>query len=205
MQVLVPIEDGLLDFMIGGLAYEEDRRRFWRNHSNQLSKLDIQDRHDVSASAGAAVDEQLKQQAHFDKWASKEGQTYSQYESSTFWRTMDAMVFDTWKREVKRGDWLLDVGCAQGRSSFDFMSSDFQIVGFDVSNALVRQAIQRYRSGNHIARATFFAADATRFPVQENRFNKVLFYGVLHHLPDVELACSEIATGPRSSRLILRT
>lgn len=38
-----------------------------------------------------------------------------------------------------------------------------------------------------------FVADATRFPLRSSGFDYVLGYGVLHHFPDPESTCREIA------------
>ena len=73
------------------------------------------------------------------------------------------------------------------------MDCDIHIVAFDVSKALIRQAIARYQEGNHRARAVFFAADVSRFPFRDETFDTVLVYGVLHHLADPAAACREIS------------
>jgi SAM-dependent methyltransferase len=88
---------------------------------------------------------------------------------------------------------VLDVGCAQGRSAAKLRDLDVEIVGFDISKALVAQAQSRARAEGWRARVSFFVGDATRFPVADGAFDYVLVYGVLHHLPDPAAACLEIA------------
>ena len=185
-----PIEERLLDFLVGPLAYGDDRSRFWGKYQDRLAALGLDAR---SASETTSKDQQKQQQDHFDWYADNTDQSYVEYEQTSFWRAADLIAFEPWKRAVTPGSRLLDVGCAQGRSTFKFMDCDIQIVGFDVSKALIRQAIARYQEGNHRARAVFFAADASRFPFRDETFDTVLVYGVLHHLADPAAACREIS------------
>jgi ubiquinone/menaquinone biosynthesis C-methylase UbiE/uncharacterized protein YbaR (Trm112 family) len=185
-----PIQDGLLDLLTGSLVYVEDRKIFWSTYSAELEK--------VGLSLSLMEDEDKKdlqsiQQSHFDWYASNDLQTYNNYAQQPFWVAADQLAFEPWRKEIKQGNWLLDVGCAEGRSTFKMMDLDINIVGFDVSKALVRQAIDRYRAGSYKAKATFCVADASNFPFKNSSFNYVLIYGVLHHLPDPTAACKEVA------------
>lgn len=86
-----PVEGRLLDFMIGALAYEDDRTRFWTEHETQLVSLGLE--------AGAAVRDEEKdlqkiQQKHFDWWADENNQSYFEYEESSFWRAADLIAFE---------------------------------------------------------------------------------------------------------------
>jgi SAM-dependent methyltransferase/uncharacterized protein YbaR (Trm112 family) len=186
-----PIQDGLLDLLTGALVYEEDRKNFWNIYSDQLQKIGL-------FSSLNWMDEGKKelqsiQQTHFDWYANNELQTYSAYEKLPFWLAADRQAFDPWRKNIVPGGWLLDVGCAEGRSTFKLMDLGINVVGFDVSKSLVRQAINRYRSGSFNAKATFCVADASHFPFKNSSFDYVLIYGVLHHLPDPAFACKETA------------
>jgi ubiquinone/menaquinone biosynthesis C-methylase UbiE/uncharacterized protein YbaR (Trm112 family) len=185
-----PIEERLLDFLVGPLAYDDDRSRFWGKYEDRLTALGLDPRSDADTTS---KDLQKHQQDHFDWYAENLDQSYFEYEQTSFWRAADLIAFEPWKKAVTPGSRLLDVGCAQGRSTFKFMDCDIQIVAFDVSKALIRQAIARYQEGGHRARAVFFAADASRFPLRDKTFDTVLVYGVLHHLADPAVACREIS------------
>jgi ubiquinone/menaquinone biosynthesis C-methylase UbiE len=185
-----PIEGRLLDLLIGPLAYADDRARFWSQNEARLRTLELAPESEADTSSKAL---QKHQQRHFDWYAENEDQSYFEYEHTPFWQAADLIAFEPWKRAIAPGSWLLDVGCAQGRSTFKFMDCDIQIVAFDVSKALVRQAIARYQAGEHRARAVFLAADASRFPLRDGSFDTVLVYGVLHHLADPGIACQEIS------------
>jgi len=94
---------------------------------------------------------------------------------------------------VRPGGRLLDVACAQGRSTLPWMDLDLDILAFDISKRLVRQARDRVRRSGGRARAEFIVADGSRLPFVSGRFDHVVTYGVLHHLPDPAEACGEIA------------
>lgn len=187
-----PIEGGLLELLVGPLAYAEDRARFARAHERELERLGLATQPD-RADARPADDAVRRQQEHFDWYADNPAQTYSAYEATPFWRAADAIAFGDWRREVVPGARILDVACAQGRSSFPWMDLDVEVVGFDISKRLVRQALDRYRAQPARARATFFVADATRFPLVSASFDYAVAYGVLHHLPDPAATARELA------------
>jgi SAM-dependent methyltransferase/uncharacterized protein YbaR (Trm112 family) len=185
-----PVEDGLLELLAGELVYWDDRQRFWNCYADRLTALRL--RKDEGQAKSTLNELQAKQQAHFDWYAENRGQTYLEYERMPFWRAFDTKTFDSWRPEMKANSWLLDVGCAQGRSTFKLADLPLNIVAFDISKRLVRQAINRYRSGNYRAKITFFVADAIRFPLVDESVDYILVYGVLHHLPDPGRACQEI-------------
>ena len=195
-----PIEEGFLDFLTGPLAYPEEKQRFWETRETQLSALGLAapDRDGESARKNATHSEAqaLHQREHFDWYASNEEQRYSEYEVTPFWRAADRIAFEPWKAEIraKKGEdrWLLDVGCAQGRSTFHFMDQDLNLVGFDVSRKCIQEAARRYREGSFRAKASFVVADASAFPLRESTVDYVLIYGVLHHLADPAETCREV-------------
>jgi ubiquinone/menaquinone biosynthesis C-methylase UbiE/uncharacterized protein YbaR (Trm112 family) len=185
-----PIENGLLELLSGDLAYADDRTRFWTDYKTRLEVLGL--RPFTTTSNQLDVENKLRQQDHFDWFANNPQQTYTSYEQSSFWQAADTLAFEEWRKEIVPGSCLLDVGCAQGRSTFKIIDLDLRIVGFDISKALIRQAIERYRQKKWRSMATFFVADATHFPFVESCFDYVLIYGVLHHLPDPRATCQEI-------------
>ncbi|HEX9733110.1 MAG TPA: methyltransferase domain-containing protein [Thermoanaerobaculia bacterium] len=186
-----PVEDGLLDLLVGDLAYEEDRQRFAATWSGRLAGLGLAAAEPPSGESPQRL--QSVQQGHFDWYARNDTQSYRQYEEMPFWRAADRIAFTPWREEVRPGARLLDVGCAQGRSTFKLLDLDLDVVAFDVSKLLVRQAIERRRRNGCRARVTFLAADGARFPFVDDAFDHVLVYGVLHHLPDPGEACREVA------------
>jgi ubiquinone/menaquinone biosynthesis C-methylase UbiE/uncharacterized protein YbaR (Trm112 family) len=185
-----PVEDELLEFLTGDLVYFEDREKFAEKYSSQLSGLGLASEKPIRQDRSEKP--QHIQQAHFDWYADNADQSYSDYEKTPFWLGADRLAFDNWRKEIREGSWLLDIGCAQGRSTFKFMDLPINILGMDISKKLIRQAIRRYREGGFSAKATFIAGDASRLPVANACLDFVLIYGVLHHLPDPGRTCKEV-------------
>ncbi len=186
-----PIEGGLLELLPPKLAYVEDRRRFWETHQHDLRTLALE-AHGSDFGADA-FEAQRKQQEHFDWYASNDTQTYSAYQHMPFWEAVDAKTISHWRAQVRPGDWLMEVGCAQGRSTFQFMDLPVNVVGFDISKALIRQAIAEYRAKDYRAEATFFVGDGSLLPFKAQSMDCVLIYGVLHHLPNPAETCRQLA------------
>ena len=194
-----PVEDGVLDLLVGALVYQRDRDRFRERHGRLLDRLGLND----SVSQEKAAPLQALQQAHFDWYASNETQSYRFYEQMRFWAAVDQLTFERWRPRIHAGSWLLDVGCGNGRSASRIMDLDVRVLAFDVAKEAVRQARERFPVGSSRARATFLVADATRFPVKACSMDQVLVYGVLHHVPDPRQACGEIARVLRPGGLYL--
>jgi SAM-dependent methyltransferase/uncharacterized protein YbaR (Trm112 family) len=184
-----PLEDRLLELLVEPLGYAEDRARFRARYDERLRATGL----DPDGTPEAAVDrsdEILHQQEHFDWYADNTVQTYAAYEQLPFWQALDEITFARWRRQIRPGARLLDIGCAQGRSTFKLVDPRIEVVAFDISKRLVRQAIDRAGSDD---RVTFLVADASSMPFVDGAFDYALTYGVLHHLPEPSKICREIS------------
>jgi SAM-dependent methyltransferase/uncharacterized protein YbaR (Trm112 family) len=186
-----PIEDSLLELLPPNLAYHDDRKKFFEKYRADIESRGL--RLDEQLKDNSEFAMQLKQQEHFDWYSGNEQQSYNEYEHLPFWTSVDKVTFADWRKHIKPNTWMLDIGCAQGRSTFKFMDLPINLVGFDLSKPAIRQAIQRYRSENHKAQAIFFCADGSKLPFAPRTFDYILIYGVLHHLPDPGDTCKQIA------------
>lgn len=199
-RIWFPVEEGVLDLLVGALAYREDRTRFRTRHGGHLARLELGD---LNYGPEEPKSLQGQQQAHFDWYAANEKQSYREYEDMPFWTAVDRLTFERWRPRIRPGGWLLDVGCGNGRSTSRLMDLDVRVLAFDVAKEAVRHACRRFPRGSSRARAVFLAADATRFPVATSSMDYVLVYGVLHHVPDPRRACHEIARVLRSGGLYM--
>ena len=177
-----PVEDGVLDLLVGSLAYEADLARFWTAYETRLRPLGLGPRTDQLQDH---LGEQRIQQEHFDWYADNPTQTYLEYEQLPFWQARRRSTRDRRRGFIKRGGRFLDIGCANGRGTFRYSDLDVEIVAFDVSKALVRQAAARFAERATRARVTFLVADGSQLlPFESEAFDNVMFGGVLHHLTD---------------------
>lgn len=186
-----PVEAGLLELLAGDLVYRDDRTRFWREHSGRLSKLGIHS--DAPPTRPESADQQKHQQEHSEWYADNPVQTYSEYERLPFWQAVDAFTFGLWRHRLQPGQLILDLGCAQARSTSKLADLDVRIVGFDISKMLIRQAIARPDRSGWRARTTFLVADGSSLPFRDAIFDCVLVYGVFHHLDDPAAAALDIS------------
>lgn len=184
-----PLEGGLLELLVESLAYHDDRARFWREHGDRLLALGLEQTPPDTATVDRAQ-EIRDQQEHSDWYADNTRQTYSEYEKLPFWRALDAITFARWKQALRPNACLLDIGCAQGRSTFQIADPELDVIAFDISKALVSEAFARAAGSS---RVTFLVADATSMPFLDESFDFALTYGVLHHLPDPPGVCRSIA------------
>ena len=79
---------------------------------------------------------------------------------------------------VKDGDNVLDIGCGNGRFLEAVKNKDFHYLGIDNSKSLLKQARDTY--GNI---GTFIEGNALDLPCENNSFDIVVSFGVLHHIP----------------------
>lgn len=88
---------------------------------------------------------------------------------------------ETWKEfdflfdNLKEKEDVLDLGCGNGRFYEKLKKGKY--IGVDNSEELIKIAKEKY--GKEI----FLVADALKLPFQDQSFNKVYSFAVLHHLP----------------------
>jgi 2-polyprenyl-3-methyl-5-hydroxy-6-metoxy-1,4-benzoquinol methylase/uncharacterized protein YbaR (Trm112 family) len=193
-----PIEAGVLELLPPALRYENDRRAFFDRWTTERRDRGLPEPPEMpTASAAAATHQASDQQKHFDWYADNETQSYGTYAETRFWSAIDEQVFAPWKSAVSRTAaerhcTVLDVGCAQGRSTFHLAGLGAHLVGFDVSKRCIRVARARSRE-SRCGDASFICADVASFPFKSSTFDYVLVYGVLHHVADPARTCVEIA------------
>jgi ubiquinone/menaquinone biosynthesis C-methylase UbiE len=84
------------------------------------------------------------------------------------------------RRELRLGQGLrsLDLGCGPGAFADLFELDDY--VGVDMNRRYIEHA-RRTRKG------TFVVGDARKLELPDRRFDQVLIFGLLHHLPDEDV------------------
>jgi len=105
------------------------------------------------------------------------------YETQPFMATL--MEFDKF-----RGKKLLEVGCGLGTDLLQFARGGAEVTGIDLTPAsidLVRKRFKLYGM-NVDARV----GDAEHLPFDDNTFDVVYSFGVLHHTPNTQQAIREI-------------
>ena len=186
-----PIEEGVLELLIPPLRYEKDRSKFIHTFKDRIRSIDFTDQPNTTCQQEACND-QIKQQQHSDWYSENKKQTYNAVVEQPLWKAFDKIVYPDWIKKIQDNTVLLDVGCAKGRSTFPFAEKKINILGFDISKNIVKQAQKKYLELSPPAKISFFVADASKFPVKSNILDYIQISGVLHHLPDPSESCKEI-------------
>ncbi len=71
---------------------------------------------------------------------------YEIYENLVCWRAIDKIVFSSWRKEIKPGGRLLDIGCGNGRSTLKIADLDIEIRAFDILPKMIEEAIKRAKT-----------------------------------------------------------
>jgi ubiquinone/menaquinone biosynthesis C-methylase UbiE/uncharacterized protein YbaR (Trm112 family) len=187
-----PISDLVLELLPDSLADTEARRAFAERHAERLAELGL-DEPDEPAPGGGAFEAQVAQRRYFDDVAASDDRFgYRNFMRSSFWRAEDARLFDRWLPRIEPGSLVLDVGCGDGRTTFQ-LAGRARVLAFDLSPKQVRRAVERARRDGLLDQFTFFVADASAFPIEDGAADYVLMDGVLHHLPEPARALTETA------------
>ena len=96
----------------------------------------------------------------------------------------DLVAFDGWQ-----GRAILEAGCGIGTDGARFAAGCANYTGLDFSPAALALAQRRFELERLPGR--FVAGSATALPFEDNTFDLVFSHGVIHHLPDTDVAVRE--------------
>jgi SAM-dependent methyltransferase len=85
---------------------------------------------------------------------------------------------------ISSNDSILDIGCATA-VVLDFMPKDIKYTGFDISSQYINLAKKKYKDREN---TFFFDTYATTDSLNGEKFDKIIFNKVLHHLEDIEVS-----------------
>ena len=81
-----------------------------------------------------------------------------------------------------RGKVVLDFGCGSGENSLVLARRGARVIGFDISESLLRLAERRMALNGMQGQATFLAASAHELPIASGSIDVVVGIAILHHL-----------------------
>ena len=81
--------------------------------------------------------------------------------------------------DAKEGSKILDVATGTGKQVFEFAKRDYEVVGIDLSESMLRLAVRNNRYNN----ANFILVDATKLPFKEEYFDISYISLALHEMP----------------------
>lgn len=98
---------------------------------------------------------------------------------------------DEWIRSRCRDKRLLDYGCGNGDDSIFAAKQGAFVVGIDISDVSIAHCRKKAVEEGVNDRTEFFVMDAETLQFEDNSFDLIIEYGVLHHL-EFSAAMSEI-------------
>ena len=186
-----PISSHVLDLLPESHARPGTRARFFAANRARLEDLGL--RPPAESPPDPSFAAQMHQREHFDGLAERDDRfSYGAMGLQPFQRAVRSLNFEEWAPLIRAGTVVLDVGCANGLSTFDVARFDVEVIAFDISGEQIALAAARAeREG--VRNVSFMVADASAIPVVDRGVDSVLCYGCLHHLPDPEGAVAEVA------------
>ena len=145
-------------------AQKSEVRDFWNRNINQFNQLN---RDDVGSREFYDAAEELRYEYHYHLQP----------------------LFDK-IAEAYPGGKVLEVGCSMGNDTIQFARRGMQVTGVDLTPAAIELINQRFdmygESGD------FRVADAENLPFDDDTFDVVYSFGVLHHTPDTAKSIEEV-------------
>lgn len=84
------------------------------------------------------------------------------------------------KKYVKNGDKILDLGCGAGRLYQLFDGLQVEYIGVDISEGQIKIAQEQYPHN------TYIIAEMGKLPLPDASFDSIFCIAAFHHLPDVD-------------------
>ncbi len=117
-------------------------------------------------------------------------ENYSYKEKREFRYSLQDYMHDVFGFDSFGGKKVLEVGCGAGIDSAEFARNGALVTSTDFTERSV-QSTKELLEEAHLP-VNVVQADATNLQFEDNTFDCVYSFGVLHHIPDIEKALSEI-------------
>jgi len=118
------------------------------------------------------------------------GENYSYEEKRQFRYSLQDYMHDTFRFADFAGKKVLEIGCGAGIDSAEFARNGALVTSTDFTERSVQSTKELLAEAGLPVNVQ--QADATSLEFDDETFDCVYSFGVLHHIPDIEKALSEI-------------
>lgn len=118
------------------------------------------------------------------------GEKVSYEEKRRFRYSLQDYMHETFGFDKFAGQRVLEVGCGAGIDSAEFARNGASVVSTDFTGSAVQLTGELFREAG--LNAQVVQANATALPFPNDSFDCVYSFGVLHHIPAIDQALSEI-------------
>lgn len=118
------------------------------------------------------------------------GENYSYQDKRSFRYSLQDYMHDTFGFGDFSGQRVLEIGCGAGIDSAEFARNGAVVTSTDFTERAVQSTRDLLSEAG--LPSDVRQADATNLPFEDNTFDCVYSFGVLHHIPDIEKALGEI-------------
>jgi len=127
----------------------------------------------------------------YDYWNQRTPYTWGNYKDMRKLRyELQDYMYKSFNFQDFRGKKVLEIGCGSGIDSVEFARNGAEVYAVDMTDKAIKHTKKLFKELN--LKGEISKADATNLPFQNNFFDLVYSYGVLHHIPVVEKALDEI-------------
>lgn len=171
------IENGILDFLPPSLCGSD-------------SYADFAEKHDLPLPERAVAFQERQKTVQIEYFNEDPSIYESRVVHSPFYLAMDEVTFLDWlERNHERicGP-VLDVGCGTGRQSVPLARRGLRTLALDSSEEMLRFARRKLRAEQLDHLVDLVVCDGENPPVRNDHFSACVYLGLLHHLPNKELA-----------------
>ena len=186
-----PVTDQVADLLPRTHASPATRTSFYERNRSRLQQAGLEP--PAASAPDPAFAPQIHQREHFDDLACRQDRfSYEALGRMPFQRASRELTFAEWAPMIGSGSVVLDIGCANGLSTFDMARHDVEVIGLDISPEQIRRA-QATAAEMEVENVSFVIGDANSLPVADEAIDCVLCYGSLHHVPSPERTVIEMA------------
>ena len=89
--------------------------------------------------------------------------------------------------DIEPGNNVLDIGCGNALILPFVFKKDAFYFGLDISKKLIKIARKKYIKEAEEGKANFFVGQATNLPFKDEKFDFIISFAVLHHIPSEKL------------------